>query len=1215
MIKHNVSMVVGDRTACPLCGHEDAANAEHISEHLMNLSLLSLRYINDEVDFLSPDRLSSGADNDFESISDGSTEIHLGDRSDFTTSQLPPLDSSTEPEPVVEAASTDEIASPEPETISDVAKLPKSVASPETLVVQKAITLKNLRRSILASLSESQLDARPFFPRGSFEKIVTLQTVEAVLLSEHVAHEKELIQFVVEEAPIFFTILVSMRANIGPAIATLQRFGLIDNFLPIPKEVINDNCDEKETDRKCDHAPELDAFHHEPWEYDTLYTLYETQWRFLAPVFTDGHMHYRIAAEGVLPFTYLGRAHSTFFSTVREVEIHPDHQHLSQVRGKTSRMALKELRLSSDLAFESEMRKSHDIEAQSAAAISAFENDHILTLVASINRGRESFLLFPWAGGGNLRDFWTDDDTLPLTKDLMHNVLQQLHGLSTALFKLHDSNWRHGDLKPENILRFQNGTRLGNLKLGDLGLAKRHHDSTDFRDNPAETKYGSLRYEAPEAELMPHHPRSRLYDIWSIGCVFLEFIIWLRYGPDGLKKFNDGPANGDDSFKSFFSVSAEGEHNKEANVHHWVVLWLEDMCQDPDWPENTVLGDLVQLVQRDLLVVSLPSSEMAHQTTTRVDAESLMLRMSSMLDLAKETQTRHSYLLPESVQNRHERRRTPVDEDLSATMDRVVPPSRPLFVSSLDEYRAPLDSWDYVVDNDFAAKFLDSVADTLRRQGLALRRIPQFCEKCSPAGSKHPFQDTQLGFPELPETPEPVIFKPMKYWLETCDSCHQCMAAAPRSKLPKRLLDVGVVNRIRLCSTDGWNHDVRYIALSFIWGPGGVPTTLTSNLKNFEQEISPDDLTATFHHAINVARHLSITYLWIDALCIVQDELNVFQQDVLNLESVYSNAYCVIAASSSQAARDGFLTPRRRRVAVPVRTRSGDVISVCEHIDDFKKDVDDAPLGTRAWAFQERILARRTIFFTSTQVYWQCGEGIRTETLACLKNPAAELFGDPDFPQSAMQRIRIPHLIYQALYERYSRLQLSQAESRPLAIAALEARLSKAFGTLGAHGVFEKFLGRSLLWRRGSGEIFHRIKFEGSIAAPPSWSWMAHVGGINYFDVPVNSVDWHQIEWRREDSTSHATGRKRDVLVAQAWTYRDEDLSELFKDLPEDDDRQDRKCVIVGSGKTIEATTRPHYLLLVGRAADNAVWQRIGVGFADKEGLFADQSPELIEIF
>ncbi|KAM5347824.1 hypothetical protein ACJ41O_007648 [Fusarium nematophilum] len=737
-------------------------------------------------------------------------------------------------------------------------------------------------------------------------------------------------------------------------------------------------------------------------------------------------------------------------------------------------MALKELRLSSDLAFESEMRKSHDIEAQSAAAISAFENDHILTLVASINRGRESFLLFPWAGGGNLRDFWTDDDTLPLTKDLMHNVLQQLHGLSTALFKLHDSNWRHGDLKPENILRFQNGTRLGNLKLGDLGLAKRHHDSTDFRDNPAETKYGSLRYEAPEAELMPHHPRSRLYDIWSIGCVFLEFIIWLRYGPDGLKKFNDGPANGDDSFKSFFSVSAEGEHNKEANVHHWVVLWLEDMCQDPDWPENTVLGDLVQLVQRDLLVVSLPSSEMAHQTTTRVDAESLMLRMSSMLDLAKETQTRHSYLLPESVQNRHERRRTPVDEDLSATMDRVVPPSRPLFVSSLDEYRAPL---------------------------------------------------------------------------------------------------------------------------------------------NFEQEISPDDLTATFHHAINVARHLSITYLWIDALCIVQDELNVFQQDVLNLESVYSNAYCVIAASSSQAARDGFLTPRRRRVAVPVRTRSGDVISVCEHIDDFKKDVDDAPLGTRAWAFQERILARRTIFFTSTQVYWQCGEGIRTETLACLKNPAAELFGDPDFPQSAMQRIRIPHLIYQALYERYSRLQLSQAESRPLAIAALEARLSKAFGTLGAHGVFEKFLGRSLLWRRGSGEIFHRIKFEGSIAAPPSWSWMAHVGGINYFDVPVNSVDWHQIEWRREDSTSHATGRKRDVLVAQAWTYRDEDLSELFKDLPEDDDRQDRKCVIVGSGKTIEATTRPHYLLLVGRAADNAVWQRIGVGFADKEGLFADQSPELIEIF
>ena len=102
------------------------------------------------------------------------------------------------------------------------------------------------------------------------------------------------------------------------------------------------------------------------------------------------------------------------------------------------------------------------------------------------------------------------------------------------------------------------------------------------------------------------------------------------------------------------------------------------------------------------------------------------------------------------------------------------------------------------------------------------------------------------------------------------------------------------------------------------------------------------------------------------------------------IEKIFSNAYCVLAASSALDVTEGFITPRRQRLAVPLEDFNGMPISACELIDDFQRDVDASPLSSRGWAFQERVLARRIIFFTSTQMYWQCGEGIHCESLMKL---------------------------------------------------------------------------------------------------------------------------------------------------------------------------------------------------------------------------------------
>jgi serine/threonine protein kinase len=92
-----------------------------------------------------------------------------------------------------------------------------------------------------------------------------------------------------------------------------------------------------------------------------------------------------------------------------------------------------------------------------------------------------------------------------------------------------NTNWRHGDVKPGNILRFTDPNSsgwLGTLKLGDLGRARQHNVKTQQRKQGTREKFGSWRYEAPET-FTALEGRSRLYDIWSFGCVIVDAVIWL----------------------------------------------------------------------------------------------------------------------------------------------------------------------------------------------------------------------------------------------------------------------------------------------------------------------------------------------------------------------------------------------------------------------------------------------------------------------------------------------------------------------------------------------------------------------------------------------------------------------------------------------------------------------------------------------------------------
>jgi len=146
-------------------------------------------------------------------------------------------------------------------------------------------------------------------------------------------------------------------------------------------------------------------------------------------------------------------------------------------------------------------------------------------------------------------------------------------------------------------------------------------------------------------------------------------------------------------------------------------------------------------------------------------------------------------------------------------------------------------------------------------------------------------------------------------------------------------------------------------------------------------------LPQTFQDAIKVTRELGQRHLWIDSLCIIQGQGGDWETEAKKMETVFRNAYCTIAATSAEDSTKGFLNrlEESNLQYVTVPKSSHGKVYVCKSIDDFPGDVEEGVLNKRAWVLQERALSRRTIHFTKRQTYWECGGGVRCETLTYMR--------------------------------------------------------------------------------------------------------------------------------------------------------------------------------------------------------------------------------------
>lgn len=147
-------------------------------------------------------------------------------------------------------------------------------------------------------------------------------------------------------------------------------------------------------------------------------------------------------------------------------------------------------------------------------------------------------------------------------------------------------------------------------------------------------------------------------------------------------------------------------------------------------------------------------------------------------------------------------------------------------------------------------------------------------------------------------------------WIETCNQEHKCMPNASAAYIPTRVLDIRD-DCVRLLETTHTRIAATYACLSHCWGKGSeLLCTTSSNRQAFQTHIFWNSLPRTFQDAISIARQLGLSFIWIDALCIIQDDSLDWQQQSAVMADIYHNAYITIAAAASANASGGCYTPK-----------------------------------------------------------------------------------------------------------------------------------------------------------------------------------------------------------------------------------------------------------------------------------------------------------------
>ncbi|KAK4447339.1 HET-domain-containing protein [Podospora aff. communis PSN243] len=251
--------------------------------------------------------------------------------------------------------------------------------------------------------------------------------------------------------------------------------------------------------------------------------------------------------------------------------------------------------------------------------------------------------------------------------------------------------------------------------------------------------------------------------------------------------------------------------------------------------------------------------------------------------------------------------------------------------------------------------------------------------------------------PLLAEVASEKAFTLARSWLEMCEEKHpECRSKNFTPELPAYVVDVvpdSATVTARLYKT-AVGEKAKYLSLSYCWGDEGQLTTTKENREAHMKSLPVDRLGLTIQDAITTTRRLGFRYLWVDALCIAQDDEAQKASEINTMASIYKHSTAVISAAVASAASEGFLHSRtvpHDDVKFKVRMPNGDIGNL--GLVAERQPHSRQPLDSRAWALQEHILCPRKFVFASVELLVEC---VATTGHRSPLRPSLYSYSEPD---------------------------------------------------------------------------------------------------------------------------------------------------------------------------------------------------------------------------
>ncbi|KAI1346837.1 heterokaryon incompatibility protein-domain-containing protein [Xylaria sp. FL0043] len=336
------------------------------------------------------------------------------------------------------------------------------------------------------------------------------------------------------------------------------------------------------------------------------------------------------------------------------------------------------------------------------------------------------------------------------------------------------------------------------------------------------------------------------------------------------------------------------------------------------------------------------------------------------------------------------------------------------------------------------------------------------------------------------------------------------------SYLPTRLIEIGDDTQVlRLVHSSEIKKQLplneslpQYAALSYCWGEmQDASYHLTSRTEAAKMAgFRLRDLPQVLQDAIATSRALSLSYIWIDALCILQDMSSDWEHESSHMGDIYGSAYITICSLTSSS-QDSFLEPERPKAYIPFQSSINPNIRGMYKLSYLDADMDNAGRDSymnnfpksrwfsRGWTYQELRFSRRLLLLCPSGSAFMCA-GL----FSIVDGPElnSQMIATHSLGQSSKDTRRI-YDVWLNFSEQYSgRLLTYRQDALPAISGAAKVFAAKLSDDYLA-GIWRSDL-RGLMWNypsipmtppRSLSQLLNDLSSPSNYVAP-SWSWIGH---------------------------------------------------------------------------------------------------------------------------